>query len=65
MNTLTDDLLFSQKGNFSRYLLTQMTLVVDIIESEFYMINTQEPIARTYEITFNTILFSSKINSVI
>jgi len=60
MNTLTDDLLFSQKGNFYRYLPTQMILVVDITESEFYMKNTQEPIARTSEITFNTILFSSK-----
>ncbi|UJR34338.1 hypothetical protein I4U23_021741 [Adineta vaga] len=57
-NTLTDNLLFSQKGDFYRYLHTKMTLIVDITESEFYMKNTQEPIARTYEITFNTILFS-------
>ncbi|CAF1084046.1 unnamed protein product [Adineta steineri] len=57
MNTLTDDLLFSEKGEFYRYVRSHMTLVMDITESEFYVKNTQEPIARTYEITFNTILF--------
>jgi hypothetical protein len=65
INTLTDDVLLSQKGAFYRYLHTQMTLVVDITESEFYMKNTQEPIARTYEIIFNTILFSSKMSAAI
>jgi hypothetical protein len=60
MNTLHDHLLFSQKGDSYRYLPTRMSLIVDITESEFYIQNTQEPIARTYEIAFNTILFASK-----
>ncbi|UJR16886.1 hypothetical protein I4U23_003784 [Adineta vaga] len=56
--SLTDESLFLQKGEFYHYLPTETIVVIDITESEFFMKNTQEPIARTYEITFNTILFS-------
>ena len=59
--SLTDELLYLKKGQSYRYLSTKITLVIYIKESEFFMKNTQEPIARSYEITFNTILFSSKI----
>ncbi|CAF1093463.1 unnamed protein product [Adineta ricciae] len=55
---LTDELLFTQKGEHYRYLPMKTSLIVDISESEFFVKNTQEPIARTYEIIFNTILFS-------
>ena len=63
MTSLTDELLFWKEGESYRYLPTKTSLAIEITESEFYMKNTQEPIARTYEITFNTVLFSSKISA--
>jgi hypothetical protein len=59
--TLSDHLFYQQYGGYIRYETEKFTLLIDIIESEFYIKNTQEPIARAYEITFNTILFSTKI----
>ncbi|UJR12160.1 hypothetical protein I4U23_016337 [Adineta vaga] len=56
--TLTDESLYLKKGHSYRYLSTKTTLIIYIRESEFFMKNTQEPIARSYEIIFNTILFS-------
>ncbi|CAF2880714.1 unnamed protein product [Rotaria sp. Silwood2] len=61
VDTLTDELLFSLDAEYLRYVPDKTILVVVITESEFYMKNTQEPIARHYEIIFSTILFASKI----
>ena len=58
--TLTDVFLFERHGEFSRYLSSEMNVLVEMTESEFYIKNVQEPISRAYEITFKTILFSSK-----
>ena len=52
--------LHSDEDEPYHYMNLRRTLVVDISESKFFMKNTQEPIARPYEIIFNTILFSSK-----
>ncbi|CAF3351879.1 unnamed protein product [Rotaria socialis] len=60
-DTLTDELLFSLGSEYLRYVPKITTLDISITESEFYMKNTQEPIARQYEILFSTILFASKI----
>ncbi|CAF4760148.1 unnamed protein product [Rotaria sp. Silwood1] len=60
VNTLSDELLFSLGAEYLRYVPKKTTLVVVITESEFYMKNTQEPIARQYEIVFSTVLFASK-----
>ncbi|CAF3119319.1 unnamed protein product, partial [Rotaria sp. Silwood2] len=57
-NTLTDELFFSLGADYLRYLPKKTTLVIVITESEFYMKNTQEPIAGQYEIAFSTVLFS-------
>jgi hypothetical protein len=57
--TLSDVLLFVESGEYIRYLSDRVTLVVDITESEFFMKNTEEPIARHNEIVFHTILFTS------
>ncbi|CAF3222806.1 unnamed protein product [Rotaria sp. Silwood2] len=65
VDTLTDELFFSLDTEYLRYVLNETTLIVVITESDFYMKNTQEPIARHYEIAFNTILFTSKILIVI
>lgn len=56
--TLTTHLLSEEDEPF-HYTKLQMTLLIDITQSKFYMKNIQEPIARSYDITFNTILFSS------
>ncbi|CAF3795397.1 unnamed protein product [Rotaria sordida] len=60
-DTLTDELLFSRDAEYLRYVPEKTILVVVITESEFYMKNTQEPIARYYEIAFNTVLFAIEI----
>jgi len=60
--TFNDHLLFSQNGEYYRYLTSKISLFIDISQSEFYVKNTQEPIARTHEIIFTTILFSSKFH---
>ena len=57
---LTDVLLLEKYGEFFRYFSSEMDLLVEMSESEFYIMNVQEPISRAYEITFKTILFSSK-----
>jgi hypothetical protein len=58
IDTLTDMLLFGESGEYMRYLSDRVTLIVDISESEFFMKNTQEPIARYTEIVLHTVLFS-------
>jgi hypothetical protein len=57
VNTFSDVLFFAESGEYIRYLSDRVTLVVDITESEFFMKNTQEPIARHSEIVFHTVLF--------
>ena len=58
--TLTDIRLLERHGEFFRYLSSDMRVVVEMTESEFYIKNVQEPISRAYEIIFKTVLFSSK-----
>ncbi|CAF3979299.1 unnamed protein product [Adineta steineri] len=58
MNTLSDVLLFGASGEYIRYLSDHITLVVDMSESEFFIKNTEEPIARHNEIILHTILLS-------
>jgi hypothetical protein len=60
VSTLSDEVLFEQIGEHVRYIPHQLTLVIDVAESEFYINNMQEPIAHQYEIIFSTLLFSSK-----
>ncbi len=58
-STLSDVLFFDESDEYIRYLSDRVTLVVDITESEFFVKNTQEPIARQQEIVLRTILFTS------
>ena len=60
LSTLSDRILFDENGEYTRYLINRITLVVSITESEYFMKNTQEPIARGNEIILHTILFSGK-----
>ncbi|CAF1050961.1 unnamed protein product [Adineta ricciae] len=61
IDTLTDTLLFNDNGEYIRYLFDRFTLLIEITESEFFVKNIQEPIARHTEIVLHTILFSSII----
>jgi hypothetical protein len=58
VNTLSDVLLLDENGEYIRYLSNRVTLVIDVIESDFFVKNTQEPIARYHEIVLHTILFA-------
>ncbi|CAF1626652.1 unnamed protein product [Adineta ricciae] len=58
IDTLTDTLLFDENGEYIRYLFDRFTLLIEITESEFFVKNIQEPIARHTEIVLHTILFS-------
>ncbi len=59
VGTLSDVLSLGGSGEYIRYLSDRITLVVDITESEFFMKNIQEPIARNNEIVLRTILLAS------
>ncbi|CAF3714777.1 unnamed protein product [Rotaria sordida] len=59
--SLNDRLTYLQQGAFLRYLSTQHILIISFSETEFYVINKQEPIARRGEIIFHNILFTTTI----
>ncbi|CAF1105134.1 unnamed protein product [Rotaria sordida] len=59
--SLNDRLVYLQQGAFLRYLSTQHTLIISFSETEFYVINKQEPIARMGEVLFHDILFVTTI----
>jgi hypothetical protein len=63
LHPFSDELLYRQQGDYIRYLIYQTVLVIDVSETNFYIKNTQEPIAKQTEITFHTILFTSKFRS--
>ncbi len=58
--TPSDGLFYHQNGQHLLYETIGYTLFMDLTESEIDVKNTQQSIARFYEIIFNTILFSSK-----
>ncbi|CAF4662256.1 unnamed protein product, partial [Rotaria sp. Silwood2] len=60
VTTLSDALVYVENGEYLRYLPERTRLIVDMSESDFFVQNTQEPIARRNEIIFHTVLFSSK-----
>lgn len=59
--SLNDHIVYQQRGKFLRYLSTQHTLIIDFSETNFYVINKQEPISRMGEIFFHNILFTTTI----
>ncbi len=59
IKSLNDELAYAQQGTFIRYLSSQQILFIDISETQFYIKNIQEPIARSGEILFHNILFST------
>ena len=59
--SLNDHLDYQQRGEFHRYLSTEHVLIVSFSETQFYVINKQEPIARRGEILFHNVLFTTTI----
>ena len=59
--SLDDHVMYQQRGDFLRYLSTQQTLIISFSETQFYVSNTQQPIARTGEVIFHNILFTTTI----
>ncbi|CAF2521224.1 unnamed protein product [Rotaria sp. Silwood2] len=59
--SLNDRLVYLQRGTFLRYLSTQHTLIISFSETQFYVINKQQPIARRGEIIFHNILFTTTV----
>ncbi len=62
--SLNDRLAYVQRGAFFRYLFTQHILIISFSETEFYVINKQEPIARMAEVLFHIILFTTTVVSI-
>lgn len=59
--SLDDHVMYQQRGDFLRYLSTQQTVIISFSETQFYVSNTQQPIARTGEVIFHNILFTTTI----
>jgi hypothetical protein len=59
--SLDDHIMYSQRGNYLRYLSTQHTVIITLAETNFYINNQQQPIARTGEVIFHNILFTTTI----
>lgn len=59
IKSLNDQFAYQQQGTFIRYLSSQQILLIDFSETQFYIKNIQEPIARSGEIIFHNILFAT------
>ncbi len=56
-----DHFAYEQYGPYIRYLATSQVVVVSLIETQFYIQNIEEPIARKGEILFQNILFTTTV----
>ena len=57
--SLNDRVAYEQQGTHLRYLPAQQIFSFEFTETQFFIKNTQEPIARSGEIIFRNILFST------
>jgi hypothetical protein len=55
---LSDQARYDRLGDYLRYLSMWSLITIDISETQFYLKNTQEPIARQAEVIFHTLLFT-------
>ncbi|CAF1234250.1 unnamed protein product [Adineta steineri] len=62
--SLNDRVAYLQEGAYHRYLYTQHTVIINFQETPFYVMNEQEPIARTAEILFHNVLFATTVISI-
>ena len=59
--SLNDRLAYLQRGAYLRYLSTQHILIISFSETQFYVMNTQEPISRMGEVLFHNVLFTTTV----
>ena len=59
VKSVNDRLIYEQQGAYLRYLAGQQVVLVSLSETPFFIKNTQEPIARSGEILFHNVLFST------
>jgi hypothetical protein len=59
VKSLNDRIAYAQLGAYLRYLSSQQYVTIDLSETPFFLKNTQEPIAKSGEILFHNILFST------
>lgn len=59
--SLDDHVMYDQRGAYLRYLSTQNIIIISFSETNFYISNEQQPIARMGEIIFHNILFTTTI----
>ena len=59
VKSFNDHVIYSQLGTYLRYLSPRQIISIDFSETQFFIKNTQEPIARASEILFHNILFST------
>lgn len=60
IGTLSDQYIFDENGEYIRYLSDRITVIITMTESEFFVRNTEEPIARSSEIALHTVLLIGK-----
>jgi hypothetical protein len=58
---LSDQLIYEQDGEYLRYASYQSFLTIILTEQPFFLQNTQQPIIRTAELIFHTLLFTSLV----
>jgi len=58
---LCDQLIYEQDGEYLRYASYQSFLTIILTEQPFFLQNTQQPIIRTAELIFHTLLFTSLV----
>ena len=55
---ISDKFLYDLHGEYQRYLFTYTFLTIDLGETQFYILNRQDPIVRKGEMIFHNVLFT-------
>ncbi|CAF3735698.1 unnamed protein product [Adineta steineri] len=59
--SISDSLVYEQDGEYLRYISERTTFTVTVSEQPFFLQNDQQPIIRTSELAFHTLLFCTLI----
>jgi hypothetical protein len=61
---LNDGLAYLQQGAYIRYLSSQHIFIITFSETQFYVLNQQQPIARKAEVLFHNVLFTTTVLAI-
>jgi hypothetical protein len=56
-SSLSDELIYEQDGHYLRYTVERTTITISLSEQPFLLQNSQQPMVRTAELAFHTLLF--------